>query len=221
MKLNTYSIIAVCKETGCMGGAAASCFPGLGAFSPYIRLSRGVIASQGWVNPFLNEEVMGRIERGESAESALHQALQEDKGAQLRQISVVDYKGNTAAFTGSENDPVKLHVRGDGYVIAGNILTGKDVIYEMEKAFLNSKGPLADRLRSAMLAADRCGGDRRGKQAAVIRVDKVQGFPYIDFRVDDDPNAVMKLNEIYEKNKQHIFDTYDEWVENVRQGIKG
>mgnify|MGYP002801309007 FL=1 len=204
-----------------MGGAAASCFPGLGAFSPYIRLSRGVIASQGWVNPFLNEEVMGRIERGESAESALHQALQEDKGAQLRQISVVDYKGNTAAFTGSENDPVKLHVRGDGYVIAGNILTGKDVIYEMEKAFLNSKGPLADRLMSAMLAADRCGGDRRGKQAAVIRVDKVQGFPYIDFRVDDDPNAVMKLNEIYEKNKQHIFDTYDEWVENVRQGIKG
>ena len=221
MKLNTYSIIAVCKETGCMGGAAASCFPGLGAFSPYIRLSRGVIASQGWVNPFLNEEVMGRIERGESAESALHQALQEDKGAQLRQISVVDYKGNMAAFTGSENDPVKLHVRGDGYVIAGNILTGKDVIYEMEKAFLNSKGPLADRLMSAMLAADRCGGDRRGKQAAVIRVDKVQGFPYIDFRVDDDPNAVMKLNEIYEKNKQHIFDTYDEWVENVRQGIKG
>ena len=221
MKLNTYSIIAVCKETGCMGGAAASCFPGLGAFSPYIRLSRGVIASQGWVNPFLNEEVMGRIERGESAESALHQALQEDKGAQLRQISVVDYKGNTAAFTGSENDPVKLHVRGDGYVIAGNILTRKDVIYEMEKAFLNSKGPLADRLMSAMLAADRCGGDRRGKQAAVIRVDKVQGFPYIDFRVDDDPNAVMKLNEIYEKNKQHIFDTYDEWVENVRQGIKG
>ena len=221
MKLNTYSIIAVCKETGCMGGAAASCFPGLGAFSPYIRLSRGVIASQGWVNPFLNEEVMGRIERGESAESALHQALQEDKGAQLRQISVVDYKGNTAVFTGSENDPVKLHERGDGYVIAGNILTGKDVIYEMEKAFLNSKGPLADRLMSAMLAADRCGGDRRGKQAAVIRVDKVQGFPYIDFRVDDDPNAVMKLNEIYEKNKQHIFDTYDEWVENVRQGIKG
>ena len=221
MKLNTYSIIAVCKETGCMGGAAASCFPGLGAFSPYIRLSRGVIASQGWVNPFLNEEVMGRIERGESAESALHQALQEDKGAQLRQISVVDYKGNTAAFTGSENDPVKLHVRGDGYVIAGNILTGKDVIYEMEKAFLNSKGPLADRLMSAMLAADRCGGDRRGKQATVIRVDKVQGFPYIDFRVDDDPNAVMKLKEIDEKNKQHIFDTYDEWVENVRQGIKG
>lgn len=221
MKLNTYSIIAVCRETGCMGGAAASRFPGLGAFSPYIRLSRGVIASQGWVNPFLNEEVMSRLERGESAESALHQALTEDKGAQLRQISVVDSKGRTAAFTGSENDPVKMHIRGDGYVIAGNILTGEDVLTEMEKAFLSAEGPLADRLMSAMLAADQCGGDRRGKQAAVVRVEKVQGFPYIDFRVDDNPDAVQQLNRIYEKNKQHIYDTYDNWVENVRKGVKG
>lgn len=221
MKLNTYSIIAVCRKSGCMGGAAASCFPGLGAFSPYIRLGRGVIASQGWVNPFLNEEVMGRIERGESAENALHQALLEDHGKNLRQISVVDYRGQTAAFTGSENDPVKLHIRGDGYVIAGNILTGEDVLFEMERAFLATEGPLADRLMNALTAADRCGGDRRGKQAAVIRVDKIQGFPYIDFRVDDDPEAVTRLNEIYQKNKRHIFDTYDNWVDNVRKGIKG
>lgn len=221
MKLNTYSIIAVCRETGCMGGAAASCFPGLGAFSPYIRLSRGVVASQGWVNPFLNEEVMGRIERGETAESALHQALQEDKGRELRQITVVDYMGRSAAYTGSENDPVKLHLRGAGYAIAGNILTGEEVLYAMEDAFLSTEGPLADRLMNALVAADKCGGDRRGKQAAVIRVDKIQGFPYIDFRVDDDPEAVLHLNEIFQKNKKHIFDTYDGWVENVRKGIKG
>ncbi len=44
MKFNTYSIIAVCRETGCMGGAAASCFPGLGAFSPFIRISHGMIS---------------------------------------------------------------------------------------------------------------------------------------------------------------------------------
>lgn len=221
MKLNTYSIIAVCRETGCMGGAAASRFPGLGAFSPFIRLGRGVIASQGWVNPFLCEEIMGRLERGASAETALHQALSEDKGKYLRQISVVDYRGKSAAFTGDGNDDVKLHLRGDGYAIAGNILTGEDVLYAMEKAFLSTDGPLPDKLMNALLAADRMGGDRRGKQAAVIRVDKVQGFPYIDFRVDDDPQAVQALNRIYQKNKTHIFETYDEWVYNVRNGIKG
>ena len=110
---------------------------------------------------------------------------------------------------------------GDGYVIAGNILTGEDVLTEMEKAFLRTEGPLADRLMQALLAADSCGGDRRGKMAAVIRVDKVQGFPYIDFRVDDHPDAVVELNKIYQKNKAHIFETYDNWVENVKQGVKG
>ena len=222
MKLNTYSIIAVSKDTGCMGGAAASRFPGLGAFSPYIRLSKGVIASQGWVNPFLNEAVMSRIEAGQSAEAALFAALAEDHGKELRQISVVDYLGRSAAFTGSQNDDVKLHLRGDGYAIAGNILTGENVLYAMEKAFLETEGkPLSDRLMSAMLAADAVGGDSRGKQAAVIRVEKVHGFPYIDFRVDDDPEAVQSLNRIYQKNCQHIFETYDEWVRNVKDGVKG
>lgn len=221
MKLNTYSIIAVSPETGCMGGAAASRYPGLGAFSPYIRPGRGVIASQGWVNPFLCEEVMGGLERGMTAETALHRALAGDKGKNLRQITVVDYRGQSAAFTGGENDDVKLHLRGEGYAIAGNILTGTDVLYAMEEAFLSSEGPLSDRLMNALMAGDRKGGDRRGKQAAVIRVEKIQGFPYIDFRMDDDPEAILRLNDIYQKNKTHIFETYDQWVDNVRNGIKG
>ena len=91
----------------------------------------------------------------------------------------------------------------------------------MERAFLSAEGCLSDRLMAALLAADSRGGDRRGKMAAVLRVDKIQGFPYIDFRVDDHPEAVRHLNEIYQKHKTHIFETYDNWVENVRQGIKG
>lgn len=221
MKFNTYSIIARCRRTGCIGGAAASYYPGLGAFSPYIRQNYGVIASQGWVNPFLNEIVMRSIMQGASAEEALHKALLEDNGKELRQISVVDCRGNSAAYTGEGNDPVKMHLRGDGYVIAGNLLTSKDVLYAAEQAFLNSEEePLPDRIMKAMMAADRVGGDARGKMAAVIRVDKIVGFPYIDFRIDDHPQAVQELNKLYEKHKQHIFDTYDDWVERVKKGIK-
>ena len=97
MKFNTYSIIAVCRETGCMGGAAASCFPGLGAFSPFIRISHGIIASQGWVNPFLNEDVMGRIQRGASAEEALRRT--DGRGSGRRQRPSVRLPaGDTAAL---------------------------------------------------------------------------------------------------------------------------
>ena len=114
-----------------------------------------------------------------------------------------------------------MHLRGNGYVIAGNLLTSKDVLYAAEEAFLKSEGePLPDRLMKAMLAADAMGGDKRGKMAAVIRVEKIVGFPYIDFRIDDHPQAIHELNLLYEKHKQHIFDTYDEWVERVKKGIK-
>ncbi|MCB6610786.1 DUF1028 domain-containing protein [[Clostridium] symbiosum] len=221
MNFNTYSIIARCETSGCIGGAAASYYPGLGAFSPYIRQNYGVIASQGWVNPFLNESVMRSIMKGADAEEALHKALLEDPGKDLRQISVVDCRGNSAAFTGEGNDPIRMHLRGKGYVIAGNLLTSKDVLYAAEEAFLKSeKEPLPDRIMKAMLAADAVGGDKRGKMAAVIRVEKIVGFPYIDFRIDDHPQAVHELNLLYEKHKQHIFDTYDEWVERVKKGIK-
>lgn len=216
---NTFSIIACDPHTGLMGGAAASFYPGLGAFSPFVRLPYGVIASQGWVNPFLNEEIMSYLTRGYSAEEALHSALQGDPGREWRQVSVVDGNGSTAAFTGDKNDEIKLHLRGDGYVIAGNLLTGRNVLEHMEKVFLASKGQeLSHRLMASLMAADETGGDRRGKKAAVIRVHKVVGFPYIDFRIDDDADAIARLNELYQKNAGALIEDYDNWVERVRSG---
>ena len=219
---NTFSIIACDPETGLMGGAAASFYPGLGAFSPFVRIPYGVIASQGWVNPFLNEEIMSYLVRGYSAEEALHSALQADRGREWRQVSVVDASGATAAYTGSKNDDIKLHLRGNGYVIAGNLLTGEDVLKRLERVFLETRGQeLSHRLMAAMVAADEIGGDRRGKKAAVIQVQKVVGFPYIDFRIDDDENAIVQLNKLYQKNADALIEDYDGWVERIRSGNQG
>ena len=35
MKFNTYSIIAVCRETGCMGGRSSLLFSGAGGVFPF------------------------------------------------------------------------------------------------------------------------------------------------------------------------------------------
>ena len=216
---NTFSIIACDPKTGLMGGAAASYYPGLGAFSPFARPPYGVIASQGWVNPFLNEEIMSRLIRGQSAEEALHSALQDDKGRDWRQVSVIDSNGRTAAFTGCRNDDIKYHLRGNGYVIAGNLLTGQDVLKRLEEKYLETAGQeLSHRLMAALVAGDEVGGDRRGKKAAVIKVHKVVGFPYIDLRVDDDENAIVRLDEIYRKYADSLIADYDAWVHKVRTG---
>ena len=72
----------------------------------------------------------------------------------------------------------------------------------MAKAFEEAKGPLAWRILIAMEAAEKAGGDKRGKQSAAILVvrDKAGygGFNdrMIDFRVDDHAAPVEELARI-------------------------
>jgi len=72
----------------------------------------------------------------------------------------------------------------------------------MEKAFLETKGTLADRIYAALLAGDAQGGDARGRQSAAILVVRA-GAGYggytdraIDIRVDDHPNPFGELGRL-------------------------
>jgi tetratricopeptide (TPR) repeat protein len=86
--------------------------------------------------------------------------------------------------------------------VQGNILAGEAVVAAMEKAFLETKGTLADRLYAALLAGESKGGDSRGKQSAALLVVK-EGAGYggytdrgIDIRVDDHPEPFKELGRI-------------------------
>src|SRR6266498_1782993 len=50
---------------------------------------------------------------------------------------------------------------GPDYAIQGNILVSEATVDAMEKAFLSTKGSLADRLLQAIKAGAEAGGDRR------------------------------------------------------------
>ncbi len=72
----------------------------------------------------------------------------------------------------------------------------------MEKAFLQTKGTLADKLYAALIAGDANGGDARGKQSAAMLVVK-EGAGYggftdraIDIRVDDHPEPFKELGRL-------------------------
>ena len=96
--------------------------------------------------------------------------------------------------------------RGDGdeaYAIQGNILTGREVVEAMERAFLATAGQSLDRrLLAALLAGDAAGGDSRGRQSAAIVVHQ-PGTGYdgsgilADLRVDDHPNAPTELARVH------------------------
>jgi uncharacterized Ntn-hydrolase superfamily protein len=220
MRLNTFSIIARCKETGLFGAAVASKFPGVGAFSPYIEAQAGVIATQGWVNPSLGPKGIGMLRDGATANEVLNAMLFQDPGRELRQIAIMDRFGNSTVYTGSENDDAKGHIIGDQFCIQGNLLTDLDVLKDMEEAYKQADGPLAERLLTAMIAGDERGGDKRGKQSAVIKVEAIQSFPFVDFRVDDHPEPIRELQRIYLENKDVLIDKYYEWVDSVKKGIR-
>ena len=93
-----------------------------------------------------------------------------------------------------------------GYAIQGNILTGPDVVSEMEAAWLASAGSsLTDRLIAALLAGDAAGGDSRGRQgAALYAVQPGAGYDHCgvlaDLRVDDHEDAPQELARLLRMN---------------------
>jgi len=218
MRINTYSIIARCPKTGHFGGAAASKFPGLGAFSPLVESKWGAVAVQGWVNPYAGMLGIEMLKQGFSAKEVMESLLKEDPGRDFRQISVLDHQGNAVAHTGKENDDWKGHLVKDNFCLQGNLLTGPEVLDDMYHAFNETNGPLAERLIAALSAGEKAGGDKRGKQAAVIKVVAEPGFPYVDFRVDDAAEPVKELERLYWEHKHLLIDCYDEWIQAVKAG---
>ncbi|MEZ5738222.1 MAG: DUF1028 domain-containing protein [Burkholderiaceae bacterium] len=60
--------------------------------------------------------------------------------------------------------------------------------------------PMAERLLAAMRAAEQAGGDKRGRQAAALRLQGIEAYPSLDLRVDDHPDPLAELARLYEKS---------------------
>ncbi len=79
------------------------------------------------------------------------------------------------------------------------MLAGPQVIDALVETFTGTSGTLAERLTAALLAGDRAGGDRRGRQAAAMVV-RQSGGGYggnndilLDLRIDDHADPVPEL----------------------------
>ncbi|HRQ22885.1 MAG TPA: DUF1028 domain-containing protein, partial [Anaerolineales bacterium] len=82
---------------------------------------------------------------------------------------------------------------------------------------------LPERLFSALLAGDRAGGDKRGRQSAAIYVVKPKGGyggymdRWIDYRVDDHEDPVPRLGELLELHSLY----FDKSPKSDRLALKG
>ena len=198
LTFNTFSIVAR-DPSGMFGVAASTRLPAVGVLVPYARAGIGALATQARTNPLLGYDGLDLLQRGYDAEETLRILLGSDPEPEKRQVGIVDSRGRSAAHTGTEADPWRGHITGDGYAVTGNLVAGEEVVVDMAEAFEASEGEtLPERLIRALEAGQAAGGDKRGKQSAAITTVKDQPYPYIDLRVDEHPDPIVELRRIYE-----------------------
>jgi len=199
---HTFSIVARDPETGEMGVAVQSHWFSVGSLVAWGEAGVGVVATQSFVNPSFGQRGLELLKKGMTAQEVVDLLISKDEGRDVRQLAIVDSKGNSASYTGSKCIEAAGNIVGDGYSVQANMMLNNTVWGAMSKAFENSKGPLAERLITTLEAAQNAGGDIRGQQSACLLV--VRGNAtgnlwedrLIDLRVEDNPQPVTELKRL-------------------------
>jgi len=205
-EFNTFSIAARCQRTGMYGVAVSTAALAVGGFVPFACCGVGAIATQCCTNPYFGVRGLKMLAEGLSASEVLANLVQDDKGRDFRQVSVVDARGQAVSFTGAKATPWAGHCVGDGYAVAGNTLVGGETIRSMARAFEESaEESLPERLVRALEAGQAAGGDKRGKQSAALYVVHTEDYGWVDLRVDDHADPVAELRRLWNLHRETLL----------------
>lgn len=215
----TYSIVARDSTTGQLGVAVQSHWFSVGPIVPWAEPGVGAVATQSLVDPAYGPLGLDLMRMGRTAPEALKALVSTDEGAEVRQVAMVDAKGNVAAHTGKRAIFAAGHQIGAQYSVQANIMEKPTVWAAMGAAYEAAKGDLADRLLAALEAAEAEGGDLRGRQSAAILIvsSKNTHEPWVDrlfdLRVEDHPNPVAELRRLVALQRAYLkLYEGDEWV---------
>ena len=202
----TYSIVARDRQTSELGVAVQSHWFSVGPIVPWAAPGVGAVATQANVEPAYGPRALELMRDGASASEALERLLSEDPGSAGRQVAVVDAEGRAAVHTGASCIPFAGHVVGDGVSCQANIMASERVWPAMLEAYEAAEGPLAQRLLAALDAAEREGGDIRGRQSAAILVAPATGEWWrhvVSLRVEDHPEPLRELRRVVDLRRAY------------------
>lgn len=199
---NTYSIVARDPVTGEMGVAVQSHWFSVGSIVSWAEAGVGAIATQSFVNVSFGPRGLEMLKSGMTAGEVVDNLIAEDEGRDVRQLAIIDAKGNVAAYTGKKCIDEAGHFVGVNFSVQANMMLKHTVWDAMAGAFEKTEGPLAERMVAALEAAQAEGGDIRGKQSASLLVVKGESTSkdwedrIIDLRVEDHPEAVQEIKRV-------------------------
>lgn len=187
------------------GVAVTTRLAAVGTLCPFVS-EHGAVATQAHVNVDLGRKGVDYLADGLAVEDALEALLAADEDSAVRQLHGVD-SGGEFAFSGADCGEWFGHREREGVTVAGNLLTGPDVLEETIKAYAESdrSEPLSKRLVDALAAGHAEGGDKRTDlevQSAALQVatsEDREHEPYdADLRVDATRTPIADLREIRE-----------------------
>jgi len=206
---HTYSIVARDSVTGEMGVAVQSHWFSVGTLVAWGEAGVGVVATQSFINPSFGLRGLALLKEGLSPQEAIDSLIATDEGRDVRQLAILNAKGNSAAYTGKNCIQDAGHIVGNNFSCQANLMKTDNVWSAMANSFKNSKGRLAERLLVALKAAQAEGGDIRGKQSAAILVvkgkstGKVWEDRLVDLRVDDSKEPLKEIGRLLKVHRAY------------------
>lgn len=198
----TYSLLGRDPQSGALGVAVQSKFPGVGGVTPYGAADVGVVATQGFASRRHGVDGLALLEAGASADEAIEILKRGDADVARRQFAMMAADGSAAAFTGAafqEGPGWAGHRQRHGALALGNALAGAEVVQAMVETFHGCDADLASRLIAGLRAGRDAGGELRGQQSAALLVVKTgagyggEGDRMVDISIFDHGEPIEEL----------------------------
>jgi uncharacterized Ntn-hydrolase superfamily protein len=181
----------------------------VGSVVTWAEAGVGAIATQSFTEISYGPLGLELMKAGKTAPEALKALLAVDENADVRQVAMVDRHGNVAVHTGENCIVAAGHYKGEQFTTQANLMEKDTVWGAMAQAYENAEGDLAERLMSALEAAQNEGGDIRGKQSAAILIvpGTTTGAPWkekrVDLRIEDHPEPLKELRRVLQIHRAY------------------
>ena len=199
----TFSISGFCQKTDMVGVAITTSSICVASRCPWVRARVGAAVTQNVTDPSLGNLMLDYLEQGLNAQQSIDKVVKGRQFINYRQLVLMDSKGNSAGYTGSETLGANAISQGSGCIAVGNLLNSVEVIQAMVDSFSNNVNlHLAERLLVALQAGLDAGGEEGPVHSAGLKVSHQHPWPLVDLRVDwadDGPvSELVKLWRAYE-----------------------
>lgn len=208
--VHTYSIVARDPATGQLGVAVQSHYFSVGSVVTWAEAGVGAVATQSLADPAYGKLGLDLMRAGRSAPDALAGLLASDPMKEIRQVAMIDARGQVSAHTGSLTIPEAGHLVGENFSVQANMMLKRTVWPAMAEAYRSTSGEMVDRFLAAMDAAEVEGGDIRGRQSAAILIVGANntGRPWDDtvfnLRVDDASEPLAEIRRLVSVRRGYL-----------------